>query len=153
MNDYTKGILTGASLILCLFMLVSAKSQSKNLGDITVKSISVLNNRGGAVIWIGSSPNDDGYLVTYNGDGKKTAYLGTGESGDGILNTFNSDGKLTAYLGTTEGGGGHLRTYNKHEVMIGYFGTGDNGETIIQDGMATLHDRYGEIGWGETGKK
>ena len=44
MNDYTKGILTGASLILCFFMFVSAKSQSENLGDVTVNSLNVVNN-------------------------------------------------------------------------------------------------------------
>ena len=49
MNDYTKGILTGASLILCFFMFVSAKSQSKNLGDITVSSLNVVNKKGNLV--------------------------------------------------------------------------------------------------------
>jgi hypothetical protein len=41
MNDYTKGILTGASLILCFFMFVSAKSQSRDVhfGEITADSI------------------------------------------------------------------------------------------------------------------
>ena len=49
MNDYTKGILTGASLILCFFMFVSAKSQSENLGDVTVNSLNVVNKKGNLV--------------------------------------------------------------------------------------------------------
>ena len=130
MNDYTKGILTGTSLILCFFMFVSAKSQSKNLGDIVVNSVTVHNDRGEASVWIGLSPTGDGYLQTYNADGKETAYLGTGD-----------------------GDGGNLATYNKYEKLVGYFGTGDNGENIIQDGMAMLFDRYGDLGWSALGKK
>jgi len=49
MNDYTKGILTGASLILCFFMFVSAKSQSENLGAITVNSLNLDNKKGNLV--------------------------------------------------------------------------------------------------------
>ena len=111
-------------------MLVSAKSQSKNLGDIVVNSVTVHNDRGEASVWIGLSPTGDGYLQTYNADGKETAYLGTGD-----------------------GDGGNLATYNKYEKLVGYFGTGDNGENIIQDGMAMLFDRYGDLGWSALGKK
>ena len=166
MNDYTKGILTGASLILCFFMFVGAKSQSDNLGDITVNSIMVLNDGtgGGGTIrtfnpegketaYLGGSENGNGILEIINADGKKTVYLGTGEDGSGVLTTNNADGKRTAYLGTSEGGGGVLKAYNKHEVMVGYFGTGNNGKNIIEDGMAILFDRYGDIGWGADGKK
>ena len=35
MNDYTKGILTGASLIFCFFMFVSAKMQGNHEHDTT----------------------------------------------------------------------------------------------------------------------
>jgi len=216
MNDYAKGILTGVSLILCFFMFVSAKSQSKNLGDISVRSISVFNEvgnigigltstgRGGAIGIFNSSgevvgtlsvndSGNNGILITYNADGKQTAYvgsgddgngmlttnniygkqtayvgtsedgagslktsnaegkmtafIGTGESGDGHLQTF-ADGKKTAYLGTGEGGFGMLQTFNKYEVRTGYFGTNKD-----QDGIAVLSDRYGDAGWGESGKK
>jgi hypothetical protein len=35
MNDYTKGILTGASLILCFFMFVGARVQGNHEHDTT----------------------------------------------------------------------------------------------------------------------
>ena len=35
MNDYTKGILTGASLILCLLMFVGARVQGNHEHDTT----------------------------------------------------------------------------------------------------------------------
>ena len=85
MNDYTKGILTGASLILCFFMFVSAKSQSKNLGDVTVDSITVLNADGNWAVRLRSSNNSaGGYLSTYNKHGIETAYLGTNLLNDGV---------------------------------------------------------------------
>ena len=184
MNDYTKGILTGASLILCFFMLVSAKSQSKNLGDVTVTKLQVVDGRGNPAIGLGALKNGgnlaifnsagritatigggflrtysaggeqtstlgtrDGFggeLTTSNGDGKQTSFLGTGINGVGALSIHNSDGVITGYFG----GAGNLKTYNKHEVMTGYFGTDSN-----EDGIIGLHDRYGDAGWGASGKK
>ncbi len=160
MNDYIKGTLTGASLVLCFFMFISAKSQSKNLGDITVNSITVLDDGTGGMIktfnadgkqtaYLGTSVSGGGLLGTFNAEGKMTANLATDEGGVGSLRTFNADGKETAYFGTGKGGdGGFLRTFNKHEVETGYFGTNKDN-----DGTALLFDRYGDPGWGESGKK
>jgi hypothetical protein len=92
MNDYTKGILTGASLILCFFMLVSAKSQSKNLGDITVNSIRVLDDGTG------------GMIRTYNADGKETSLIGSVDDGHGFLSIFNAKGTEIIGLGGGETG-------------------------------------------------
>ena len=134
MKKYTIGLITGALLAVSAMMFMGA--QNKNLGDITVNSITVTDDGSGGVI------------RTYNADGKETAYLGTGESGIGFLGTYNADGKETAFLGTGKDGGGKLHTYNKHGVMTGGFGT--NTEN---DGIATLYDRYGDIGWSASGKK
>ena len=106
-------------------------SQNKNLGDITVNSITVRDDGNGGVISI------------YNADGKEIVYLG-----EGYLETFNNDGKMTSYLGTAEDGSGHLETFNKHEIMTGYFGT--VGPLF---GDAVLFDRYGDIDWSARGKQ
>ena len=146
MNDYTKGILTGASLILCFFMLVSAKSQSKNLGDITVNSVTVVNENG-KIVGLLESSNDTGALMisragympslvlvaeksggtisTFNADDKETAYLGTADGGGGLLKTSNADGKQTAYLGTGEGSAGILKTSNADGKMTTFLGSGE----------------------------
>jgi hypothetical protein len=79
MNDYTKGILTGASLILCFFMFVSAKSQGENLGDITVRSLSVSNADGGMAVTLGVDRAGSGNIKLSNPDGKMIAYLGGGQ--------------------------------------------------------------------------
>ena len=159
MNDYTKGILTGVSLILCFFMFVSAKSQSKNLGDITVNSITVVDDGTGGYIqtfnadgkdtaYLGTSEVGGGILQTFNTDGTQTTYLGTSINGVGFIKTINRDGKQTAYLGTGKEGFGFLQTFNKNGVETGYFGT-----NINNDGMALLLDRYGDAGWSASGKK
>ena len=151
MNDYTKGILTGASLILCFFMFVSAKSQSKNLGDIEVSSIRVLNDKGELRVEIGTL-DDIGYLMAWGSDNKATVYLSGSEYPNasvidmpnvptGFIYTL-AGGKKTAYFG-----GGFLATYNNDGVMTGKFGTQD------KDGVAILFDRDGEAGWVESGKK
>ena len=105
-------------------MLVCAKTQSENLGDISVKSISVLNEQGVKSISL--------RII----------------DGAGFLSTYNADGKETAYLGTAEGGGGHLETFNDAGVQTGYFGT-----NIDNDGMIALYDRYGDGGWSASGKQ
>ena len=142
-----------------ILVFVSIGATDKNLGDITVNSITVMDDGSGGFLrthnadgkmtaYLGTAPDGSGKLHTYNADGKETSYLGTGEDGIGFLTTQNADGKMTAYLGTGEDGIGFLRTSNKHEVMTGYFGTNTDN-----DGVAMLYDRYGDTGWGESGKK
>ncbi len=40
-----------------------------------------------------------------------------------------------------------LKTNNKFGERVGYFGSGKS-----QDGLATLYDRYGDLGWSEDGR-
>ena len=128
--------------------------------------LQIYNSDGKLTAYLGTGEGGDGILRTHNSDGKLTTYLGTGESGNGILGTHNSDGKQTAYLGTGESGygilhisnsdgklntylgDGYLRVYNKAGETVGYFGANNNN-----DGIATLYDRYGDAGWGVSGKK
>ena len=134
MKKYTIGLITGALLAVSAMMFMGA--QNKNLGDITVNSITVTDDGSGGVI------------RTYNADGKETSYLGTGEDGSGQLSTYNADGIKTSYLGTGEDGYGFLKTFNKHGVFVGYFGSNTDG-----DGIAVLSDRYGDFGWSVDGKQ
>jgi len=136
MKQYTIGLITGALLAVSAMMFMG--SQNKNLGDITVNSITVKDDGNG------------GFIKTLNADGKQTAYLGTATDGNGFLQTYNADGKETAYLGTAEGGGGALLIHNMDGELIAAFGASpDNGK----DGEAVLFDRYGDIGWSASGKQ
>ena len=157
MQKYTIGLITGALLAVSAMMFIGA--QNKNLGNITVNSITVLddgyggfiktlNADGKKIVYLGTSTDGFGFLQTYNADGKETVYLGTAPDGSGKLHTYNADGKLTAYLGTGESGSGFLETHNTLGVMTGYFGTDNNN-----DGIVTLSDRYGDKGWRQSGKQ
>ena len=83
MKQYFIGFFTGACLIASAVMFIGAKD--KDMGNIVVRSITVINDNGKPCIRLASSPRHDGYFMTYNGDGKRTAYVGTGTDGGGIL--------------------------------------------------------------------
>ena len=96
MKQYIMGMITGSSLIACVFMFMGA--DSKRMGDIEVNSIKVVDKNGRITVHIGTNVIAGGWLGTYNADGKKTSYLGTGVGGTGILVTYNADGIETSVL-------------------------------------------------------
>ncbi len=168
-NIDIKSLIIGILGTALIFVTLGAKYQDKNLGDIVVNSITVVDERGETVGLLESFQNrgvlslskagkppmvllvcEDlgGTINTLNSDGNLTSYLGTGEGGSGRLRTYNSDGKNTSFLGTAEGGSGFLATYNSAGLKTGYFGTNKDN-----DGVAVLYDRYGDFGWGESGKQ
>jgi hypothetical protein len=149
MNDYIKGILTGASLILCFFMFVSAKSDRKNLGDISVSSLFVVNEENGKLMMDLGYTSKGGGMTIWNDKSEIVGLLGVSDNiRDGSVKIFAADGEETVFLGTGQGGGGHIETHNKNGLQTGYFGTNKSN-----DGMAVLFDRYGDIGWSASGKK
>ena len=96
MKQYIMGMITGASLIACVFMFMGA--DSKRMGEIEVNSIKVVDKNGRRTVHLGTNVVGGGWLGNYNADGKKTSYLGTGVGGTGILVTYNADGKETSVL-------------------------------------------------------
>ena len=73
--------------------------------------------------------------------------LVNGKSG-GSISTFDSDFRMNTFLGATTGGGGIFEAFNENGEKVASLGT--NKEN---DGMVVLLDRYGDIGWGASGKK
>ena len=165
MNDYTKGILTGASLILCFFMLVSAKSQLKDdifnqivaqkimakevvADSLFIKSIIVVDENAERVGAFHSFENK-GLMGLYTAGRKMpTVLLVSGDKSGGSMSTFDSDFRTNTFLGATTGGGGIFEAFNENGEKVASLGT--NKEN---DGMVVLLDRYGDIGWGASGKK
>ena len=80
MKKYTIGLITGALLAVSAMMFMG--SQNKNLGDITVNSITVLDDGYG------------GFIKTLNTDGKQTVYLGTNKDNDGIAILYDRYGDV-----------------------------------------------------------
>jgi len=175
-----KSVLIGVLGTLLIFTSIGATKQNDNLGDITVNSITVLDN------------GEGGFIRTLNKDGEITSYLGTDTGGNGQLGlhndhgnkmvlmrtrsesgsllTFNSDGEKTTYLGTVDGKG-ILETRNSKGIKTTIIGTliGENGYLGIHnkygieivylgsdtdlDGLIQLKDHLGINRWETNGKK
>ena len=111
MRQYFTGFFTAVCITSSIFILTGSKN--KNLGDITVSSITVVPGKYGG-----------GFIQTFNDNGMETTYIGTAEDGVGIVGVHNSMGKQIAYLGAGNQGSGFLKTYNKHGVTTSYLGSG-----------------------------
>ena len=137
-----KSLVIGIIGTTLVFVLIGAKSQNKNLGDITVNSITILddgtggnlkiyNSEGVKTSQIGNSESG-GYLITYNSDSMMTSILGGDQNGKGFLvvgnngniETRTSDMELISQLGKRETGG-YLATYNTDGEMTSYLGVGE----------------------------
>lgn len=121
MKQYFTGFFTAICLTSSIFIFMGSKN--KNLGDITVSSISIYPGKRGG-----------GYIKTYNDQGHQTAYFGTGENGVGLIGVHNSVGSQVAYLGAGAYGSGFLNTYNQAGMRTLYLGSGG------QDGGIDLTD-------------
>jgi len=83
-----KSICIGFLSATIIFILVGAKQ--KNLGDVVVNSITILDDGYG------------GFITAYNEDQKRTLYLGTGEENNGYIQTYNKFEQPTGYIGTNK---------------------------------------------------
>ena len=77
-------------LSAALIITLTGANKKKNLGDIIVNSITVMDDGYG------------GFITAYNQDQKRTLYLGTGEENNGYIQTFNKFQQPTAYVGTNK---------------------------------------------------
>ena len=84
-----KSLCIGFLSATLIFTLMGAKKK-KNLGDIIVNSITVMDDGYG------------GFITAYNQDQKRTLYLGTGEENNGYIQTYNKFQQPTAYVGTNK---------------------------------------------------
>ena len=66
----------------------------------------------------------------------------------GFITAYNQDQKRTLYLGTGKDANGYVQTYNKYEEPTAYIGSNRD-----MDGVIVLSDRYGALGYTQTGKK
>ena len=72
----------------------------------------------------------------------------TDDGNGGFITAYNQDQKRTLYLGTGKEENGYVQTYNKYEQPTAYIGS--NRE---MDGVIVLNDRYGALGFTNSGKK
>ena len=166
-NIDIKSVIIGVLATVLIIVSMGATNQDENLGDIVVNSIEVVNENGKTAAMLIVTESGGG-LAIYNNDGKTAAILNADESGGnlflynndgktaagliatefgGNLDVYNNDEKTAASLGATEFGG-TLEIYNKHEKQVVTLQANKNS-----DGAIGLYDRYGDIGWAESGKQ
>ena len=142
MKQYFTGFFTAICLTTSVFLFMV--SQNRNHGAIEVSSITIKDKYSASAIAISS----DGMMMI-NNKGKKLVSIGQGDALGGAIRTFSEDGREMAFFGANkDGDGGILRTKNIFGEETGYFGT-----DIKNNGIVTLSDRYGNIGWVANGKQ
>jgi len=167
MKRYAIGLITGILLTASAIMFMGATD--KNLGDITVTSLKVVNKNDKTVVEL-QTIEDSGMLKVNNADGIMAAalvygydggelalfnydryepavYLVSGPNG-GVIETYNSDSKNTAFLGTSTDKDGGLIIQNKHGEDRGMLVIGNNG-----DGEIFINDHKGDVKWSTYGIK
>ena len=98
-----KSLIIGVLSTVLIFVLIGAKPQNKNLGDITVNSLKVVGDQGKMAGGL-TTVNGGGSLTMYNFDGEGTSFLGNTPGGRGVLGVTNN---------------GAVETYNtKDEVVV-----------------------------------
>ena len=117
-----KSVLIGVLSSVLVFTLVGAKDTPKNLGDIVVNSIKVMDDgTGGGLISIHNNEGKQtvgfvntkhgGLISIHNNEGTPTGILKNYEYGGSLL-IFNKEGEATANLGSGKEGG-RLLIFNK----------------------------------------
>ena len=131
MKKYTIGLITGALLAVSAMMCMGAKN--KNLGDITVNSITVKDDGNG------------GFISVSNSDGKEKIYLGTHKSVfSGSLKIHESNGKKIIYLGNDKAGFG-VYTFYERTKPTGFIGSqGSTGKVVLYSNS--------RVGWSQSGR-
>jgi len=87
-----KSLIIGILGTALIFVLMGSTDQDKNLGDITVNSITLKGSSDGSMI------------ASYNEDGEMTACFGTDKGGNGCLTFFNHKGDFKGYMGENKEG-------------------------------------------------
>ena len=117
-NVDRKSVLIGILLTVIAIMLMGQTSD--NIGDITVNSISVIDENGITKIF------GNAIVVQEMKNGVKTG-LSTYIYPDGITGYFNDVGEILSFdMGYNDVGDGRIRTFNE-EGQTSYLGSNDSG--------------------------
>jgi hypothetical protein len=137
-----KSLVIGVLATALFFTIVGAKSKNTNFDTITAKKIKIVNSEGKTVADLGSVLGKRSLFI-YN---KEKNVVGLRINEEEGFDIHNKEGKRVAGLrGSKEG---VLDIYNKHgKEVVTVQANKDSDDAIV------LYDRYGNYGWGMTGKK
>ena len=133
-----KSMMIGA-LLFCLGL--TTMNFKPNSEHITCKSISIINNDGEEIAYLGQSTKDSGILYLNNERGKEVAYLGSNEWGGGLVSVNNYMNKRVAYLGEDSSGSGLLALFNKFGSKV--MGAGADAQDFT--GLIDVNNDRGDL--------
>ena len=172
------GLLVLAGMIVGQFMFSPVQAQA-GAQDATFKTVWCERlivgdslNRQAVVV---DSFEGVGHVSTFNKAGKVITSLSATISGNGTISTSNNKGKRLTVLSSTDSDAGAIETYNSNTGKSLVSLTSDtvsgassgiinvhniHGVSVAtlqgnkyNDGMILLMDRYGDLGWGKSGKQ
>ena len=111
------GVLVTSLLVYLVGLVVPTEAQNKNLGHVTVNSISVVDADGNITAQVGTGKLG-GYLVLYDKNKHKVAEVNIGNGG-GYFNMFALNGNRSIYLGTKDDGSGGIACYKGKRQIWG----------------------------------
>lgn len=132
-------------LLICLFYTLTGfynVTTAQNIPEkLIVKGISITNENGQEIVYIGKSKNTGGMggmIEIYNVDGLKAMTAGSiPTSAGGFLVTYSQTETMGTYMGTINSG--KISTYNSkgnYSVRI--------GQTDIGNGLINIYDKDGD---------
>tara|TARA_B100000029_G_scaffold512806_1_gene610495 strand:- start:5798 stop:6361 length:564 start_codon:yes stop_codon:yes gene_type:complete len=153
-----KSLIIGVLSTILIFVLIGAKPQNNNLGDITVNSVKLVDDRG-EMASILTTVNGGGSLTMYNFDGQGTSFLGNTPGGRGVLGvtnngaveTYNTKDEVVVRFGASQGdGAGVIGTFDPNGMVTSILGNSEGRSylTLYNGGyVATYNDADKQTGF------
>lgn len=151
------GLLVLAGMIVGQFMFSSVQAQD-GAQDATFKTVRcerlVVGDSSNRQAVMVASFNGNGAVFVHNKAGKLATALAVSDRSNGVITTSSNSGKELVTLtasddnSTSETLGGAIVVNNIHGVRVAALAT-----TGDKDGVIVLYDRYGDLGWIESGKQ
>ena len=117
------------------------------MGGVDIKSV-LIGVLGSCLVFILIGADESVGLEGNLGDITVNSITVRDDGHGGFITAYNQDQKRTLYLGTGKDANGYVQTYNKYEEPTAYIGSNRD-----MDGVIVLKDRYGALGYTQTGKK
>jgi len=151
------GLLVLAGMIVGQFVFSTAQAQDgaqdATFRTVRCKRLEVGDSLNRSAVLIGSADGNGAIVVSDKAD-KIVASLSIDFHGHGLIKTFSKTGKSLVALSSAVDNktgkvfGGNLKVYNIHGELVATILS-----SHLNDGTILLMDRYGDPGWGMSGKQ
>mgnify|MGYP006175503119 CR=1 FL=1 len=126
-----KSVIIGFLSCVCLLLFMGQTSSN----HIKAKSITLVNDAGEGVIFLGSN-EQGGFMVVHNNLQKQNIYFGTNSSGNGELSIWNVLSNQSLFLGSADDGNGRLTINDVSGAQNVFIGSRDGQGFIATTNLA-----------------